>query len=302
MTPSARTLGRAGAVLLALAASWGCRDRAAPAGEPFVPVEVASDRLATTWLGIDAPAVASRAAAALRGTGRLAPIAPDAKEAEAAWTPRLEIAFVRALPPSTEGGLPAADVGVRLGLARASGDRLRAEGRGQADLPPGDPVGRQDRFRRALDAALADASSQIAAQLQAVGLSDEELIDQLSSDDPMRRDLAMRTLADRQSAAAIPALVARLRADDRDLQLRAVGALVEIGDPAASAALVETTTQRDPAFVIQVIYALAELGGPDAEAYLFTASTGHPDPAVRAAAAEARRALERKHPPQVRQE
>jgi len=301
MTPDARRLAPAATLLLALVIS-GCKEGRAPTGDPFVPVEVASEQVAITWLGIDAPAIASRAADALRGTGRLAPIPSDAKAAEGAWNPRLEIAFVRTIPPSSEGGLPAADVGVRLTVARSAGDRLRADGRGRAELPPGDPLGRQERFRRALDAALAEASSQIAAQLQAVSQSDDELIAQLASDDPLSRDLAMRTLADRKSHAAIPALVSRLRADDRDLQLRAMGALVEIGDPAASAALVETTTQRDPAFVVQVIFALGELGGPDAEAYLFTVSTGHPDAAVRAAATEAMRALEKKAPPQVRDE
>lgn len=49
----------------------------------------------------------------------------------------------------------------------------------------------------------------------------------------------------------------------------------------------DATSQRDPGFVVQVAYALGELGDDDAEAFLFTASTGHPEPAVRRAATEA---------------
>jgi len=302
MIPSSRVLAWTAAAAISLALIPGCKGRSSRTGDPFIPVEVSSDQAAITWLGIDAPAIAARASGALGGTGRLWASEASGKDAESAWRPRVDIAFVRAIPPSSEGGLPAADVGVLLTLTRSTGDRLRAEGRGQSDLPPGDPLGRQERFRRALDGALAEASSRIAAQLQAGAQGDDALIADLSSADALKRDLAMRALADRKSHAAVPALVSRLRDDDRELQLRAMGALVEIGDPAASAALVETTSQRDPAFVVQVIYALAELGGPDAEAYLFTASTGHPDPAVRAAAEEGLRVLEKKNPPPVREE
>ncbi|HEY0840663.1 MAG TPA: HEAT repeat domain-containing protein [Vulgatibacter sp.] len=291
----ARPANRTGAlalVALSIALALGCTRNSPPTGDPMAPVVVAANDSVGPWLGIDPTDIATRATSALAATGRLSPAQGDRPPAPNAWAPRLEILFVRALPPPAEGGLPSADVAVRLDLARRSGDRLRAEGRGQVELPPGDPVGRQERFRRALDAALADASGQVAAQLQASDRTDEELIADLGSSEAWRRDFAMRALADRKCVAAIPSLVARLRDDDRELQLRAVGALVEIGDPSASAALVETTPQRDPGFVVQVIFALGELGGPDAEAYLFTASTGHPDPSVRAAAAEALGTLE----------
>src|SRR5690606_42120220 len=96
------------------------------------------------------------------------------------------------------------------------------------------------------------------------------------------------------SAAAVEHLIPRLEDEDRNVQLRTIGALAEIGDPAAVTALVDATSHKDPGLVIQIAYALGEIGTEEAEAFLFTASTGHPEPAVRRAATEALESLRRR--------
>ncbi len=290
-------LSPGGAALLALVAlaAFGCSKKAPPTGEPVEAIEVSAHQRVDALLGLSSAEMEGRTGTALSSTGKLFVLPADRRPIEQRpppWRARLDVLYVRALPPSLEGGPGVADVAVRIGLWRSSGDKLRAEGRGQSELPAGDAASRQNRFRLAFDAALAEATGQLAAELDAATKPDAELIQDLESSEPIIRDFAMRVLADRKSTDAIPGLIARLREDDRELQLRAVGALVAIGDPAAALALIDTSTQRDPAFVIQVVYALGEIGGDDAEAYLFTASTGHPDAAVRSAATQALRALQ----------
>lgn len=269
----------------------GCRQAPEPPPrDPIDEIDVSIQHAGGLLLGIGPDDIGKRAEEALAATDRFERRVSKRKYAAEGWNAKVELLFARALA-SSAGAPGSADVAARIVLTRASGQKLRAEGRGQSELPPQGKADRDERFRRALDAALAEAAGALSAELNALEQPDERLVEDLTSIDPFRKDLAIRVLADRKSVLAIPGLVELLRDEDRDRQLRAVGALVAIGDRGAAAALVETTTQRDPAFVIQVAYALSELGGMDAEAYLFTASNGHPDAAVRRAATEALRSL-----------
>lgn len=235
------------------------------------------------WLGLSPSEMERKGMEGLRGVEGIQ-VRKGEREPED-WLASLEVSHVRTLPQAPRDDGAVAEVGVLFTLTR-DGARLRAEGLGEASFPPHDADLRGQAFRLALDRAIARGAELLVLQLGAAAKSEEELIADLSSDSPDVRDLAIRVLTERKSSAAVEHLVERLADPDRNIQLRTVGALVEIGDPAAVPALVDATSQRDPAFVIQVAYALGELGGVDAEAFLFTVSTGHPEPAVRRAAAE----------------
>ena len=250
-------------------------------------------------LGLGAEELRKRATAALERTGRVRVMpqgerVPDGTEAHHA---AVELSFVRALPgppPDAPDAAPdslRAEVGLELVLARSRGERLRGKGQGRRTFVPGDPDVQGAAFEGALHEALASAAAELAQQLEAAAKTDEQLLADLRAQEPRTRDFAIRALADRRSVKAVPLLVERLRDPDREVQLRAIGALVAIGDGAAVPPLVQATSQRDPSFVATVCHALGDLGGPEAEAYLFTASTGHPELAVRRAAEEALQAL-----------
>ncbi|WP_050725285.1 HEAT repeat domain-containing protein [Vulgatibacter incomptus] len=273
--------------ILALALAGACSKL--PQGVEVVTgleIEASDEMLAP--LGLSRAEIIDRLRTGIEGSGRLAirEAVPKGYEGRT-WRARIEILRVRVVPSGNADGLSLADVALRMNLTSSGGDLLRGDGRGHEDLPPGASARRQDVLRRSFDAAVGQAVRQLGVALEAASKTDEELVAALQSPDADRRDFAMRQLGERKSRLAIPALVERLRADERPLQLQAVGALVAIGDQAAAPALIDTSAQRDPGFVVQVIYALGELGGHDAEAYLFTVSTGHPDEAVRGAAAEA---------------
>jgi HEAT repeat protein len=155
-----------------------------------------------------------------------------------------------------------------------------------AEPAPRAPGEAREAWRRALASALAQASAALAQQLAAEEKPDAALLRDLASSDARVRDLAVRTLADRKSADAVPALLQRLQDADDTVVERAVGALAQIGDPRAVGPLIELTHRRDGAFVARMTRIVAEIGGPEAEAYLSTLAAGHPEERVRLAAAE----------------
>jgi len=283
------------AVFAAALASSGCSRGERPAARRVTRIVVSeSDLGAHPSLGLGAAALARRVEGALEASGGFVVERPsDSADEAAGLRVAVELTWVRALPgapPEAPGaGTDAlrAEVGLDLVIARPGADRVRATGEGRRAFAPGDPEERGAAFAAALDAALDAAARDAALALELAGADDATLVTALSGRELRRRDLAMRTLADRRSTLAVPALLERLREPDRDVQLRAVAALAQIGDRAAVAPLIEVTAQKDPAFVSTVCHALSDLGGVDAEAYLFTASTGHPEPAVRRSAEEA---------------
>lgn len=285
---------RSGLVLLLLVALGACQRGQRLA---WVDQVVASeaDVAGHPWLGIGPEGLKERTFAALDRTGKIGTLEKGATPPgdASAWSARLEITYVRTLPPvdatvRPDAGHPLrAEVAVELALGRGASSRVVAEGRAQRDFAPGDPEVRAAAFSEALDGALDDASGQLVLLLDAATRTDSELVAELSSEEGPRRDFALRALAERKSPAALPYLLQRLEETDRTAQLRAVGGLVALRDIRAVPKLIEATLGRDPSFVVQIAYALGEIGGEEAEAYLFTASTGHPEEGVRRAAAEA---------------
>lgn len=288
--PQTRAMARGGCpswfvvILLALASLPACkksppplasvsRIRLSPAGITQHP-----------WLGLSQEEIVARARTHLGEDRAIVFVEDEAGEDD--WRASVEITHVRALPSGPEEAGSRAEVGALLQLERGS-ERYRSDALGERRFAPHDPQIRSEAFRRALDDALEEAARLLVLQLGAARKPDEELIADLASKDVGRRDLAVRILTERRSAAAVEHLIPRLDDEDRNVQLRTIGALVEIGDPSAVSALVGATSQRDPGFVVQVAYALGEFGDEEAEAFLFTASTGHPEPAVRRAATEA---------------
>ncbi len=245
------------------------------------------------WLGLSQEELLGRARASMQAGGAIVFRKEGKEGAESDWKAVLEITHVRALPSGPGEAGSRAEVGALISLER-DGERFRSDAIGEHHFAPHDPQIRTEAFRRALDGALEEASRLLVLQLTSARKSEAELIADLASDDADLRDLAIRILTERKSAAAVDHLIPRLDDEDRNVQLRTIGALVEIGDPSAVPALVEATAQRDPGFVVQVAYALGEFGDEEAEAFLFTASTGHPEPAVRRAATEALENLRRR--------
>ncbi len=229
---------------------------------------------------------------AFERSGRFVVLAPGAKvEAEQKpFKAQLDLAFTRDAPAET-GKARLLEAGVVLQVRRGS-VRHEATGSGRETFTGTDLADRAQATRAAVRAAVAAAVDLLVLELTAQDRSDQELIADLSSTDPRVRDFAVRALADRRNAAAVPALIERLRDPDREVALRSVGALRTIGDPRAVPALIELTKNKDPAFVVILLDVVASIGGEEAEAYLFTLASGHPDETVRMAAEQARKDLE----------
>ena len=108
------------------------------------------------------------------------------------------------------------------------------------------------------------------------------------------RIVATQTAANRKIRAAIPQLIERLKDPDEAgaVIVSAVGALTALRATEATGAIIDTARRQERSYVVPLLYALAQLGGKEAEAYLFTVQSGHPDPVVKQAAAEALAELE----------
>jgi len=189
---------------------------------------------------------------------------------------------------------PAGRVEVLLGLGVSrgeEGEEYRETVRyGEAIRPAEDLA---SALRRAIDGAASRAASALALALGEAAKPTPDVLRDLDSADPRMRDLAVRVLADRRNPAAVPALVQRLSDPDPDVVERAVGALAQIRDPRAVGPLIGLTQRREGSFVTQLVLIIGDIGGPEAEAYLDTLAVGHPDPAVRNAAAESLDAMRR---------
>lgn len=276
---SARVLALLG--LLAAVATGGCRGCGRPPVEVDRVLVSSSDVAAHPALGLDADGLRRHVEAALAAGGRFRLATAPGRRGGTHARLRLD---GTAILPGPDGDGRIATVALELDLV---GERRRqAAGRGEAPLPDA-PGERARAFVLALDRALEQAVAGLATQLEAEAATDGELVVALSADDPERRELALRLLVERRSPAAVDPLLARLDDPQPEEVLRAASALAAIGDPRAAPALIEAASRRDPAFVARIATALGDLGGPEAEAYLFTASAGHPDPGVRAAAEEA---------------
>ena len=199
-------------------------------------------------------------------------------------------------PPAFDPAKPlleheVAEVAVTLEMTTANAqggvDRIVAEGGARRATNADDsldPAVRHAAFNAALAEAVRDAVAALGAQLDARHKTDDALMKDLTAADPRVRDFAIRVLAERRIAAAVPQLIARLQDPSPDVARRAAGALIAIGDRRAVAPLIEMTRHRHAEDVGPILYAIASLGGPEAEAFLFTLESGAPDEETRRAA------------------
>ena len=191
--------------------------------------------------------------------------------------------------PPTEREMAEVALNLEMTSTGAQGeiDRLLAEGEARRPTYADDsldPSARHAAFDAALDAALQEAVLALKEQVDARRKGEPELLSDLSSPDPRRRDYAIRVLADRRSPAAVPQLIARLSDDNPEVARRAAGALIAIGDRRAVRPLIEMTRKRRPEDTGPLLYAIGSLGGAEAEAFLYTLERGSPDEEIRRAA------------------
>ena len=281
-------------LFVALAAVAGCARSGKPKPYYIDRLTLADATLVgNPALGMNVEDLRHEVEAAFDRSKRFVPLAPTSAPRPAdlhALRCRVEVAFTR--ETLEEDGQSTAEVGVMLDLRQPGEvDHYQSSGLGRASFVATDLAARVPGFRQALVAGLDEVVKSSALQLDALVKTDADLIADLGSPDPRLRDFAVRVLADRKNAAAVPALMERLKDPDREVAMKAVGALGSIGDPRAVPALIEMGQTRDPQFVIALVDVVAQLGGKDAEAFLFTVASGHPDEAVRRAAQEAQERL-----------
>ena len=145
----------------------------------------------------------------------------------------------------------------------------------------------QGAIRDAFDAALGHAVRESAALIANDSATDSAVVEKLKDPDEAVRDAAVRLLVRRHHKAALPELLARLKADDLETLRGVVGLLVELRAPEAVNPLVDAARRRGPLFEREIVFAIGSIGGDDAEAYLDLVSSGHEDPLIRASAEQA---------------
>jgi hypothetical protein len=233
-------------------------------------------------LGLDRPTLEAATRQALAGAGFRQGDGPRSYRA------RATVVSVRAGRQPGREGL-SAELVLDLEL-RPVGGKAGAAPVAQSGMASVPAASRLDlaAWRAALDEAAHQASAGLALALTAERKSEDRLIADLSAQDPRLREQAIRVLAGRRSARAVPALIERLDDPEPDLVERAAGALTLLRDPRAVGALIDLSRRRDdPAQVARFARLIGDVGGAEARGYLETLESGHPDPRVRAAAIEA---------------
>ncbi len=271
--------GRALAAVLLGVLAWGC-DRGAPrVSSVRVAVSARERELEEEGLGPEQQREAARDA--LHEAGFRIVGAPPGYRA------RVDVRSARQTFSEATGD-EVVEIEVELELA-PDGSRgpaaLSASGVGAVRLDGGR---RGAAWRRALAAAVAQASSGLRLAFSAEEKPVAALVADLRGDDPRRRDQAMRVLGDRRSAAAVPALGGVLQDRDPAVAERAAGALSRIGDPRAVGPIIDFSLALDGGrHTARYARIIGDIGGAEARGYLLTLESGHVDPEVRAAAREA---------------
>lgn len=190
-----------------------------------------------------------------------------------------------------ESAVPRAVASVELEVAAVGGDEVVREAARWAEPMA---VGEESTqaLRRAVGGAARKAAGFLAMALAEAAKPDAKVVADLEAGDARLRDYAVRVLADRKNPAAVPALVARLGDSDPEVVERAVGALAQIRDRRAVVPLIELSHRREGPSVAQLARIIGDIGGSEAESFLLTLASGHPEPGVRRAAAEALREME----------
>jgi hypothetical protein len=258
---------------------------------PMAPVEVTGTTVRdNALLGLSPEGVGAMLTDALKTTGRFEAQKEGAPREERPWRMTLDVSFTREV---LKDGDPRsfAEVGANLEMERFGGDlpqHYEVVGLGEAPVLEDSPAGRQAAMREALRSMLRQVADSAALQLSALERNDEALVQDLKASDSRVREIALRTLAERQHPAAAPLLIERLKeATDAATVRKTMGTLVEMKARVAVPALIDLARGRDVGFVQEIVFAVGEIGGPEAEAYLYTVAQGHDAPAVQAAAQQA---------------
>jgi hypothetical protein len=212
------------------------------------------------------------------------------RKGETAWQYTVTIDLLTERTSDRDAALVHRAAGVR-GELQAIGAATRYDGSAleSEDVDPKASI--EHLVERAIDRAAAD----LATALELTDASDAAVLDALGDPDPVVRSRAIAIAGSRKLSAAVAPLQSIVRDEtmSEELVIKAVGSLVAIGDPAATSVIIEVA-KRSPAHAIHIVFAVGQLGGREAEGYLFTVESGHPDPSVRQAAAQALEELERR--------
>jgi hypothetical protein len=184
-----------------------------------------------------------------------------------------------------DGAPVAAEAVVELELAQswAAGPTQREAARARVPLTGGaTPAPWVEALRRAAK----DAAAALALDLRASQRETGALVRDLAGADPRERERAIRALATRGARGAARAIAERVRDPEPAVARAAIEALTAFKEPSSALALIEAAQAGDPVTTLRLIPVLAEIGGDDVEGYLLTLRSGHPDRAVRKAAAE----------------
>lgn len=117
--------------------------------------------------------------------------------------------------------------------------------------------------------------------------SEQSLIRQLKS--RTNKESTLRTimaLGKMKSKEAVLPLTELLKQNDPHIAEAALSSLARIGDPSSLQSIIAYAEGKDLATLITVIGVVKMLNDPEAKAWLFVLSTGHPNPAIQAAAAK----------------
>ncbi len=158
---------------------------------------------------------------------------------------------------------------------------------------------RQVPLAKLAEDAVVEAGQRMQTAMQLYWGPESEVSEGLNSEVEWQRGLSADAAGVRALKSAVPALTSMVQNKDEapELVVKAVGALLAIGDPRAAPAIIDACRHQSPRYVVQMLFALGVLGGRQAQGYLFTVQSGHPDPAVRQAAASALEELERRREP-----
>ncbi len=279
-----RGRARWGALLVAaLAALGACRAKPPRQSVDRMVVAETDAALRLETIGVTRDEVMRAAVDAVRASPRFGPPAPEGEKARR-WLGRVS---VHRADTVASGGPPLAQVLLTLELSPQEGvGALRETAAAAEPVGPG-PRGLREAFGRAAAAALARAVAGFDLLLAAEAKDDAALVADLGAPDARVRDVAVRILADRRHAGAVPALVERLSDPDPEVVERAIGALGQIGDRRAVTPLVRLAQRRQGPSVAQLARIIGDIGGPDARAYLLTLASGSTDRLVQEAAQQA---------------